>query len=353
MKISGQELLEITFKVAELARETGLFITGEAAGFNPEMAEKKGLHDFVSYVDVEAEKMIIKGLSEILPGSGFFTEEGTSAGNEGSISGGKSKLTGKSDSGGVVAGTAAAADEKRNLSGNTGDEAGERGDDTGDTSDMAGAAGERGDDAGDTSDMAGAAGERGNNNTGSMYTWIVDPLDGTTNFMHGLPPYSISIALSEEGKIVAGVVYIVTSDEMFTATIKGGAWLNGSRISVSDASRIEDSLIATGFPYKNFSRLGSFMGALDYFIRNTHGVRRMGSAAVDLAYVACGRFDAFFEYNLNPWDVAAGALLVREAGGIASDFSGDGDNLTGAETIASNSLLYDNFRKIVGTFMVE
>ncbi|MCA1755992.1 MAG: inositol monophosphatase [Bacteroidales bacterium] len=297
MKRTGQKLLEITFKVAKLARETGLFITGEAAGFDPEMAEKKGLHDFVSYVDVEAEKMIVKGLSEILPGSGFFTEEGTSAGNEGKVSGGKSLLSGGSGTGG-------------------------------------------------------ATGDSGAPENGSTYTWIVDPLDGTTNFLHGLPPYSISIALSEEGKVVAGVVYIVTSDEMFTATIAGGAWLNGTRISVSDVSRIEDSLIATGFPYKNFSRLNAFMGALDYFIRNTHGVRRMGSAAVDLAYVACGRFDAFFEYNLNPWDVAAGALLVREAGGMTSDFSGDGDNLTGAETIASNSLLYDNFRKIVGTFMV-
>lgn len=282
MKRSGQELLEITFKVAALARETGHFIKGEAAGFDPEMAEKKGLHDFVSYVDVEAEKMIIKGLSQIIPGSRFFTEEGTSAGAAG-------KEAGDPD-----------------IKGNR-----------------------------------------------SIYTWIVDPLDGTTNFMHGLPPYSISIALSEQGKIVAGVVYIVTSDEMFTATIEGGAWLNGSRISVSAASRIEDSLIATGFPYKNFSRLGSFMGALEYFIRNTHGVRRMGSAAVDLAYVACGRFDAFFEYNLNPWDVAAGALLVKEAGGMVSDFSGDGDNVNGAETIASNSLLYDNFRKIVGTFMLD
>jgi myo-inositol-1(or 4)-monophosphatase len=319
MKRSGQELLEITIKVATLARETGLFITGEATGFDPEMAEKKGLHDFVSYVDVEAEKMIIRGLSEILPGSLFFTEEGTSTGVTGEESNGPNSLPGEYDTGGERAASGEEDGSKAGAAQSSGEEDGNR-------------------------DIEGS---------GSLYTWIVDPLDGTTNFMHGLPPYSISIALSEQGKIVAGVVYIVTSDEMFTATIEGGAWLNGSRISVSEASRIEDSLIATGFPYKNFSRLGSFMGALEYFIRNTHGVRRMGSAAVDLAYVACGRFDAFFEYNLNPWDVAAGALLVREAGGMVSDFSGDGDNLTGAETIASNSLLYDSFRKIVGTFMLE
>jgi myo-inositol-1(or 4)-monophosphatase len=320
MKRSGQELLEITFKVAALARETGHFIKGEAAGFDPEMAEKKGLHDFVSYVDVEAEKMIIKGLSQIIPGSRFFTEEGTSAGAAGKEAGDPNSLPEDDDTRGESAGRSAEADGKS-------EEAGQYR-----------AVGNGGPDI------------KGNR---SIYTWIVDPLDGTTNFMHGLPPYSISIALSEQGKIVAGVVYIVTSDEMFTATIEGGAWLNGSRISVSAASRIEDSLIATGFPYKNFSRLGSFMGALEYFIRNTHGVRRMGSAAVDLAYVACGRFDAFFEYNLNPWDVAAGALLVKEAGGMVSDFSGDGDNVNGAETIASNSLLYDNFKKIVGTFMLD
>lgn len=283
VKKTGNELQDITLKVAQLAREAGLFISGEAAGFDPDMAKNKGLHDFVSYVDVEAEKIITKGLSEILPGSRFLTEEGTFI-----------------------------ADKDANSA---------KGDST-----------------------------MKNN---SAYTWIVDPLDGTTNFIHGLPPYSVSIALREEEEMVAGVVYVITSDEMFTATRGGGAWLNGKRISVSEAAIIEESLVATGFPYKYFSRLDSFLKALAYFLKNTHGVRRMGSAAVDLAYVACGRFDAFFEYNLNLWDIAAGVLLVREAGGKASDFSGDESKLTGSETVAANNLLFENFRKIVGIFMID
>ncbi|MEZ4999479.1 MAG: inositol monophosphatase family protein, partial [Bacteroidales bacterium] len=188
---------------------------------------------------------------------------------------------------------------------------------------------------------------------GEKYRWIVDPLDGTTNFMHGVPPYSVSIALKEGKEILLGVIYIASSGELFHAISGCGAWLNGKKISTSGAESVSNSLIATGFPYRNFTRLGGFMKCLEHFIRNSHGVRRMGSAAVDLAFVACGRFDAFFEYNLNPWDVSAGILLVREAGGRVSDFSGNEDDLTGMETVATNGHIFDEFSGIVGRFMKE
>lgn len=263
----AQELKPITLSVCELARETGRFIREEAGDFEINKAMPKGLHDYVSYVDLESEKRITTGLNEILPGSGFLTEEGTVK------------------------------------------------------------------------------------NRDENYTWIIDPLDGTTNYVHGLPPYSVSIALRKDREIILGVVYNIPSDEMFYAYKGGGAWLNGNRIKVSATGAIDDSLIATGFPFRNFSRLDGSMKCLEYFIRNTHGVRRMGSAAIDLAYVACGRFDAFYEYNLNPWDVSAGVLLVREAGGRVSDFSGKEEEISGAETVASNGKLFKEFREIVGRNM--
>ena len=183
------------------------------------------------------------------------------------------------------------------------------------------------------------------------YTWIIDPLDGTTNFLHHLSPYSVSIALSKEGKVILGVVYVIGSDELFYATRGEGAYMNGDPIKVSGTKELNSSLIATGFPYNNFTRLEDFMKSLEYFMRNCQGVRRLGSAAVDLAYVACGRFDAFYEYNLNPWDVSAGLLIVREAGGRTSNFTGSDIETDGHETVASNSLIFKEFREIVGNFM--
>jgi len=186
---------------------------------------------------------------------------------------------------------------------------------------------------------------------GLKYCWVIDPLDGTTNFLHGFHPYAISIALKEYDKIVAGVVYEVNGNEIFKAWKDGGAWLNGTRIYVSNAVKLADSLIATGFPYSDFGRLDRYMSCLAHFCKHTHGIRRLGSAAMDLAYVACGRFEAFYEYGLKPWDVAAGILLVREAGGKASDFSGNEKNLTGEEFLASNSLVYREILEVVNKFM--
>jgi myo-inositol-1(or 4)-monophosphatase len=187
---------------------------------------------------------------------------------------------------------------------------------------------------------------------GGRYSWVIDPLDGTTNFVHGLHPYAISVALTEDGEPVAGVVHAVGGKETFTAYKGGGAWLNGNQIHVSTAGRLSDSLVATGFPYSDFTRLGNYMDCLTHFCKTTQGIRRLGSAAIDLAYVACGRFEAFYEYGLNPWDIAAGVLLVREAGGKASDFSGAEENLSGTEIIAANNLVYPEFLENVSKFML-
>lgn len=180
---------------------------------------------------------------------------------------------------------------------------------------------------------------------GETYNWIVDPLDGTTNFLHGLPVYSVSIALQRKGEIVLGVVYEVNQDECFYAWKSGGAFLNQKSIQVSKSEQLKDSLIATGFPYYDYERVDSYFIVLKHLAQNSRGIRRMGSAAVDLVYTACGRFDAFFEYSLHPWDVAAGAFIVEEAGGKISDFSGGENWLFGQEIVASNGLVTEEVLK--------
>ncbi|MAZ97773.1 MAG: inositol monophosphatase [Flavobacteriales bacterium] len=172
--------------------------------------------------------------------------------------------------------------------------------------------------------------------TTKQYLWVIDPLDGTTNFVHGLPIFSVSIALLHHGEPVLGVVYEVGMDESFTAYKDGGAFLNGSPISVTSTKELKNTLLATGFPYYEFSKLQGFQNTLAHFYQHTRGVRRIGTAAVDLAYTACGRFDGYFEYGLSPWDVAAGIVLVREAGGIVTNF----ENINVA--IASDSIIAAN-----------
>ena len=255
--------------IEQAAHESSAFILKESRGFDINRTEKKGLNNFVSYVDKGSEKMLVEKLSLLLPEAGFLTEEGTS--------------------------------EK----------------------------------------------------VGLKYCWVIDPLDGTTNFLHGFHPYAISIALKEYDDVVAGVVYEVSGNESFTAWKGGGAWLNGSRIRVSKAAKLTDCLVATGFPYSDFRRLDSYMDCLKHFCKHTHGIRRLGSAAMDLAYVACGRFDTFYEYSLHEWDIAAGMLIVREAGGKVSDFSGNERNLTGEEFLAANSLVYAEILEIVSKFMTN
>lgn len=187
---------------------------------------------------------------------------------------------------------------------------------------------------------AGFIAEEGTTNTrGEKYNWIIDPLDGTTNYIQGVPVYCVSIGLQMDDQLVLGVVYEVGRDECFYAWKGGGAYLNGTPIRVSDRTDIHDALLATGFPYSDFSRMDEYMEFLKWAMKNARGVRRLGSAAADLAYVACGRFDAFWEYDLKPWDVAGGAVLVTEAGGTITDYSGGGNFLFGREIVASNVLL--------------
>ena len=166
--------------------------------------------------------------------------------------------------------------------------------------------------------LAEESGKRGN----SPYLWIIDPLDGTTNFLHGFPQCAVSIALRHHGKIIHGVVYDPLREELFTAERGGGAYLNNRRIRVSGCRRLQEALLGTGFPFREFQRLPLYLELLGTLCRGSAGVRRPGAASLDLAYLACGRLDGFWEFDLQPWDIAAGALLIEEAGGFISNLDG-------------------------------
>ncbi len=186
---------------------------------------------------------------------------------------------------------------------------------------------------------SGVLGEEGSSvKSSNGYLWIVDPLDGTTNFTHGLPPFAISVGLTFQDKSVLGVVYEVTRKEMFHSIDGEPAYCNDREIRTSSVAILDDSLFATGFPYYDFPKMDAYLSIIRTFLRHSHGVRRLGSAATDLAYVAAGRFEGFFEYNLNPWDVAAGAFLVQQAGGKVTDFKGGHNYLYGREICAAGSV---------------
>ncbi|MBS7565227.1 inositol monophosphatase [Mucilaginibacter sp. Bleaf8] len=189
--------------------------------------------------------------------------------------------------------------------------------------------------------------EKTTTKVGERYNWIIDPLDGTTNFIHGLPVFSVSIGLQEDDKLVAGVVYEVNQDECFYACADTPAYLNGKEIKVSKAPTIGDSLLATGFPYYNFEKQSQYIGLFSELMRSCHGLRRLGSAAVDLVYTACGRFDAYYEYNLNPWDVAGGIVILRQAGGHAVNFSGGDECLNTRELLATNGKLTEEMLQVI------
>jgi len=260
-------LEKLCFEVRDLAKIAGAFIAGEHKNFNIKDVEVKGKANFVSYVDKQAEVLIVDGLRKLLPGSGFIAEEGS----------------------------ATSANEK--------------------------------------------------------YKWIIDPLDGTTNFIHGLPPFAVSIALMEDEELVLGVVYEITQDECFYAWKGSKAYLNEKEIRVTTASKTSDSLIATGFPYSAMDMLEPFIASMQYFMIHSHGLRRLGSAATDMAYVAAGRFEAFYEHGLKPWDVAAGTIILRQAGGRVSDFKGGNEFLFNGEMVAANSAYFDEFQDIVHKFL--
>jgi myo-inositol-1(or 4)-monophosphatase len=198
--------------------------------------------------------------------------------------------------------------------------------------------------------------EGGLQDTGSDYRWYVDPLDGTTNFAHGFPVFCVSMALDYKGQRIAGVIYDPTRDELFAAEQGSGAYLNDQRVCVSKTAKLSESLVATGFPsHKRHKNPNIFF--YHQITLRTHGVRRAGSAALDLCCVACGRFDGFWEFNLNPWDTAAGVLIVEEAGGRITNFRGGPFELTSRETLASNNLVHeallDEFDKIFSGLDLE
>lgn len=257
-------------RVRQVAEQAAEYIAAERKRFTADKVETKGVHNFVSYVDKGAEKIIVEALSELLPEAGFIAEEG---------------------------------------SGRTDGEA--------------------------------------------PYQWIVDPLDGTTNFVHGLPPYAVSIALwdSRAREAVIGVVYEVTLNECFY-TWKGapGAFRNGAPIRVSEVATVDDALVITGLAYGlDEATVRHFEESFAWFNRHSHGARRLGSAATDLVYVACGRADAFYQVNLSPWDVAAGAFIVRQAGGRVTDFCGGDDYTYGRSIVAAAPGIGDAiFRLVTG-----
>lgn len=262
-------LENLCFDVQGIAKIAGVFIDGEREKFNLLDVEVKGKADFVSYVDKQAEELIVEELRKLLPGSGFIAEEGTAVSNN------------------------------------------------------------------------------------EKYKWIIDPLDGTTNFIHGLPPFAVSIALMEDEEIIIGVVYEITQDECFYAWKGSKAYMNGDEINVSIASKTSDALIATGFPYYNFEKLESYIASMRHLMFHSHGLRRLGSAATDLAYVAAGRFEAFYEQGLKPWDVAAGVIILRQAGGKVSDFNGSDKFLFNGEMVAANSAYFDEFYDIVHKYFAD
>ena len=186
-----------------------------------------------------------------------------------------------------------------------------------------------------------------------IYKWIIDPLDGTTNFIHGLAPHAISVALMKDNKLVLGIIHEISLNECFYAWENSPAFLNGNEIRVSNSKRLEDTLLATGFPYYNFEKIKPYLSLLEELMKKSRGIRRLGSAATDLAYVACGHFDGFYEYSLNPWDVAAGAFIVQQAGGKICDFSGGDDFIFGKEIIASNDGVFTELKQTIKKHMKD
>ncbi len=184
-------------------------------------------------------------------------------------------------------------------------------------------------------------------NPDAEYQWIIDPLDGTTNFIHGVPQYAVSIALAHRGVVQHGVVYDTNRNELFTASKGGGAFVNEKRIRVTKRTKLNEALLATGFPYRSFDHVDAYLAIFKEFAQKTAGMRRPGAAAIDLAWVACGRFDGFWEFGLSPWDMAAGALLVSEAGGLVGDLSGDQNYLQTGNLISGNPKIFAQMLQVV------
>jgi myo-inositol-1(or 4)-monophosphatase len=181
----------------------------------------------------------------------------------------------------------------------------------------------------------------------SEFQWIIDPLDGTTNFIHGFPQYAISIALAQKGVLSQAVIFDPNRNELFTASKGGGAFLNDKRIRVSNRTRLDEALLGTGFPYRVFEHVDTYLAIFKEMTRRCAGVRRPGAASLDLAYVAAGRLDGFWEFGLSPWDMAAGALLIQEAGGLVSDLAGEGDYLRTGNIIGGTPKVFNQLLQAI------
>ncbi|MBI2307689.1 MAG: inositol monophosphatase [Rhodocyclales bacterium] len=179
------------------------------------------------------------------------------------------------------------------------------------------------------------------------YQWIIDPLDGTTNFIHGFPQYAISIALAHNGQVVQAVIFDPERNELFTASKGRGAFLNERRIRVSKRIKLEEALLGTGFPYRVFDHVDTYLAIFKELTQKTAGMRRPGAAALDLAWVACGRLDGFWEFGLSPWDMAAGTLLITEAGGLVSDLAGEQTYLDSGNVLAGNPKVFSQLLQVV------
>jgi myo-inositol-1(or 4)-monophosphatase len=189
--------------------------------------------------------------------------------------------------------------------------------------------------------------ESGANDQSAAVRWVIDPLDGTTNFAHNYPFFCVSVGVEIEGELVAGAVFDPVRDELFAAARGAGATLNGTPIRVSGITRVEDALLVTGFPYSVREHPETVLPLFHAFLMRAQGVRRDGSAALNLCYLACGRFDGFWEGHLSPWDMAAGVLLVREAGGVVTDYAGQPFRLEARQILASNTRLHDEMIAIL------
>jgi myo-inositol-1(or 4)-monophosphatase len=185
------------------------------------------------------------------------------------------------------------------------------------------------------------------------HLWVIDPLDGTTNFIHGFPQYAISIALMQRGVVTQAVVYDPNRDELFTASKGSGAFLNDRRIRVSKRTRLDEALVGTGFPYRQLDHIDEYLHMFKMVTERAAAVRRPGAAALDLAYVACGRYDAFFEFGLAPWDVAAGSLLITEAGGLVGNFAGDSDYIFTEQVVAAAPKVFAAMLNLLNTKSAE
>jgi myo-inositol-1(or 4)-monophosphatase len=189
--------------------------------------------------------------------------------------------------------------------------------------------------------------------TGSEFQWIIDPLDGTTNFIHGVPQYAVSIALAHKGVLTHAVVYDTTRNELFTASKGSGAYLNDKRLRVSKRGKLDEALIGTGFPYRSFDHIDAYLAIFRELSQKTAGMRRPGAATLDLAWVAAGRLDGFWEFGLSPWDMAAGALLITEAGGLVGDLTGEPNYLASGNMLSGNPKIFSQLLHIIGPHLTE